>query len=823
MLWDKLTDEEKELRRTRQLALEEEMFTGGISKYWREYNRAPDEGLPEQQLLDSAVVHLAPFYQEWIDRLCENAKTPSWLTPLLSLGAGKMADITVRVLMREWLNSGIYNVNEGREVGYMNPAYPLPTAQKLSNTIAVEALNIIAFQQTKEEFKEDWRRQSKFIKNWTPKRCNAFSYKMGKLNPKTYSLKKRQDFGHHMLRIALTSGIVTSYTQRYKGGRYWKKRLFVGFSESILKDLHNKHRDLESFFLIYRPMIVPPVSHTMECSGGYLHDWVRKEMVQRFLSDYSEKKERKEQSFSTPSELVLKGLNAMMRTEWCVNERILEVMTNLFKNNTQLANLPPYNFDTFTYGEEYPAKGTKEEQAIWCNNREQSWGDWFKSEQSRARMLVRLSLAERLISAGFWYMPYTLDFRGRAYSTCELLSCQGSDFDKSLIQFAEPEEQTEEGRYWLKVQIANLFDQDKLCFDDRVKWVDDNMEMLERINQDPYMNQEWISTKVKKNPSFQRLASIFDLMRKDNLTQVPVQMDGACNGTQHWSAIMRDEVNAGLTNVIPSDTPQDLYQYVADKTTDYCLKNKDEIDWCSEFLDYWDNNIKREVTKRPTMCDSYGLTFYGIQKYVRLEGHLDWIPKESRGGAIVELSRAIKHGLDSSLNLPNEGKEYLKQIAGIASELNEHIVYTTPSGFKVVHRYMKLTRRRSFAALFNNKELTFATYSPTEIDKKQVEQAISPNWIHSLDASHMFCTLNRLVDFKLTNFSMVHDSYGCHAPKVPIMRKIIKEEFYEMHKHDLLKAFKEDVEQYLGIKLPALPKRGQFDVRQVLESDYFFS
>ena len=86
--------------------------------------------------------------------------------------------------------------------------------------------------------------------------------------------------------------------------------------------------------------------------------------------------------------------------------------------------------------------------------------------------------------------------------------------------------------------------------------------------EDPFENKEWVSDKVKKNPSFQRLAAVFDLMRDDGMTQIPVNMDGKCNGSQHWSAIMGDELIALLTNVLPSEEPQDLYQYVANKTTE---------------------------------------------------------------------------------------------------------------------------------------------------------------------------------------------------------------------------------------------------------------
>jgi len=817
MLWDELSPEEQKKRFTQQHVMEENMLSFGVVKYWNDYNRAPDEGIPEQQLLDAAVVHLTPFYQEWIDKICSGKRTPDWVIPLLSIGAPKMADLTIRCFIREWLKSSMF---QDEFVGYMNSAYPLPTAQRLSNVISTEVMSIVAYQQSKEDYRDDWRRQSKFIKNWTPKRCIAFAKKVGNLD--YFNLKRRQDFGHHMLRIAEGSDILQPVNQRHVKGKVWNKKLFITLNPDILKDLHNKHKLLESVMLLYRPMVVPPVPHTLECSGGYVNHWIRKEVVQKYSSDYSNS-EIKEQSWSKPSELVLGGLNGMMNTEWTINSKVLEVMENLFYNNTQIANLPAYSFDSFEYNESYPDDGAPDEKAKWCVNREQSWAAWFKSEQSRCRLLVRIQLAKDLQKYPFWYMPYTLDFRGRAYSTCELLSCQGSDFDKSLIMFAEPREQTPEGLRWSKIHLANLFDVDKLSFDDRVKWVDDNMDMLLRINDNPYDNREWVSEKKKKNPSFQRLAAIFDVCRTDGMTQVAVQLDGACNGSQHWSAVMRDNIIGELTNVVPSDSPNDLYKHIADKVTDYCKLNEYDLPILGEFLEYWDGEIGRDVTKRSTMCDAYGLTFYGIQKYVKIEGHLDWLTKDRQGGAITELARAIKAGLEEALILPNKGKAYLRRVASIICNINENIVYTVPSGFTVVHAYHKPTKRRSFATLFGKKELIFATHSSTDVDKKSVEQAISPNWIHSLDASHMFCTLHRALGCGLYQFSMVHDSFGCPAPDMSILRDLIREEFYEMHKENQLQKFCEDVEEESGLQLPEPPQRGDLDIRGVLESDYLFA
>tara|TARA_R110000824_G_scaffold238661_2_gene427405 strand:- start:1 stop:669 length:669 start_codon:yes stop_codon:yes gene_type:complete len=222
------------------------------------------------------------------------------------------------------------------------------------------------------------------------------------------------------------------------------------------------------------------------------------------------------------------------------------------------------------------------------------------------------------------------------------------------------------------------------------------------------------------------------------------------------------------------------------------------------------------------MCDAYGLTFYGIQKYIKIEGHLDWIPKEKLGGAIVELARAIKASLDNSLTEPNKAKAYLKQVASKANELNKHLCWTTPSGFKVVHYYNQVQTRRSLAKLFNNKELTFFVRT-SDVDKRGALQAISPNYVHSLDAAHMFLTIARMHLTGIEDYCMIHDSYGCHPNQVDDMLVCIKEEFLKIHSENQLEKFKAEIENQLGVQLPPIPERGDLDLSGVLESQYFFA
>jgi DNA-directed RNA polymerase len=292
---------------------------------------------------------------------------------------------------------------------------------------------------------------------------------------------------------------------------------------------------------------------------------------------------------------------------------------------------------------------------------------------------------------------------------------------------------------------------------------------------------------------------------------------------------MRDTDLAYKVNLVNTEIPQDLYGFVADSMTANMQNDvkDDNVDpdtkvWADNFLEHWNHNIPRSVCKRAVMTDPYGVTFYGIRRYCKSEGHLDWVSKDRIAGAVMELATYIDKCLKNTLTNPNKGKVWLKQIADIASNMGKNLEWITPCGFKVVHQYYEILTRRSIAKLFNMKELNFGSTDSTQIDDDQVNLAVSPNYIHSLDASHMWMTMNRMINAGITNFSFVHDSYGCSAPYVSMMRQYTKEEFYEMHKEPLLERFKEDVEKVLGVELPGTPEIGNFNISSVLEADYFF-
>jgi DNA-directed RNA polymerase len=106
---------------------------------------------------------------------------------------------------------------------------------------------------------------------------------------------------------------------------------------------------------------------------------------------------------------------------------------------------------------------------------------------------------------------------------------------------------------------------------------------------------------------------------------------------------------------------------------------------------------------------------------------------------------------------------------------------------------------------------------------KRQRTAFPPNFVHSLDGSHMMMTAVACKRQGL-NFAGVHDSYWTHACDVDTMNKILREKFVELYDTPILENLLESFEKsFPELKFPPLPERGDFDLTDVLGSPYFFN
>ena len=109
------------------------------------------------------------------------------------------------------------------------------------------------------------------------------------------------------------------------------------------------------------------------------------------------------------------------------------------------------------------------------------------------------------------------------------------------------------------------------------------------------------------------------------------------------------------------------------------------------------------------------------------------------------------------------------------------------------------------------------------MNKNKQNTAFPPNYVHSIDATHMMYTAMACKDINIA-FAAVHDSYWCHSKNVDQMAKILREQFVRLHSEPLLENLRSNfTERYPHNNFPEVPVRGKFDLEEVKESKYFFA
>ena len=150
----------------------------------------------------------------------------------------------------------------------------------------------------------------------------------------------------------------------------------------------------------------------------------------------------------------------------------------------------------------------------------------------------------------------------------------------------------------------------------------------------------------------------------------------------------------------------------------------------------------------------------------------------------------------------------------------------TPTDFLVIQDYPDLETRRIKTFIDGNIiKLNYKDPIENTVSRSKTVSGSSPNFIHSLDACALTRTVNRCLEEGITQFAMVHDSYGTHSPNLPFMQDILREEFVKMYQeNDVLADLRDHAIQTLGHdNLPELPTKGNLDLNQVLKSQYFFA
>jgi len=566
-------------------------------------------------------------------------------------------------------------------------------------------------------------------------------------------------------------------------------------------------------------------------------------------------------------------INGVQNTEWRTNRFILNVAQHIVDNNIVDPLSPPdnprciggiphmefLNVDTIVlmhnYGELYTTQSgkqrfvRKEDYKRYYTARETALTRLESNNSKRVVYKLALALADEFSVYDKFHFSYSPDFRSRLYPVQQLLNPQSSSNVKALLEFKNGVVPTDEGIYWIKIAVANTAGQDKESYEDRIEWVESHMQDIQQCADSPL---ESTSIWGKADEPLMFLSGCKAL--RDGLRGIPVHfpipLDGKCSGIQIYSGLLRDKEGAEAVSVVERSAcnpnsnrkPADIYNAVVARVnllmkmgfppktitfTDSTATRR-EIPTSVE-LKSMEGNITRSLVKRNVMTQPYSVTAHGM--YAQLRELFEDIEANTpdqvfwRGEKWVCIRLLVilnTKAISDIVKGATKGQEYIKKVASMMNKEGKVLQWTTPFfDFPVIQAQTVRKERRITTSIG---KLKFLEHTDT-LDKLRQSNAIAPNLIHSLDATLLYLTVERLLALGVKDFSLIHDSFGVDCNSVGKLNIALRESFVELFESDPLLNWYQQLQAECDVVLPHpdTVMINTLDLKEVMNSRYIFS
>ena len=552
----------------------------------------------------------------------------------------------------------------------------------------------------------------------------------------------------------------------------------------------------ELFSPVAWPMLVPPNDWSNEQAGGYQLNEVMNghEMVRRGTG------------LLIQGETPINFLNKIQKVAFTLNPFTVDVAETLKERRITVGKfipivdipLPPKPVDIDT-NEEARFEWRKASATVRNEN--------ATSFKQSCRTRMTMETVQRFKGREF-YLPWSFDYRGRAYPIPAFLTPQDTDFGKSLLKFAEVSFVDETAEGWLAFQVATTYGHDKLPLAERVEWTRNNHDLITLIACDPIGNlSEW---EAAEEP-WQFLAACEEYYRvciecSRHFTNLPVATDATCSGLQILAGLAKDKNTARLVNVLPGDQPQDAYKEIAEAA-------KPDVPDCLK------QHMDRKVTKRTVMTVPYNAKPHSNRQYIREA--LKEKGVEAETADLTATVNAVRDAMDRVVPGPMRVMKWIETEVGKAIRAGkEKITWTTPSGFTVTQRLMKRRVKSIELQLLGRCKMNIADGDDLDddgnpkVDINKHKNCTAPNLIHSLDASLLHLTMQEWD----APIAVIHDSVLCRATDMSHLSTVVRKQYLELFANN---SYLEEFADQIGatIKPPII---GDLEPAVVMESTYFF-
>ncbi|KAL9601047.1 MAG: hypothetical protein Q9219_002756 [cf. Caloplaca sp. 3 TL-2023] len=529
---------------------------------------------------------------------------------------------------------------------------------------------------------------------------------------------------------------------------------------------------------------------------------------------------------------VFAGLDVLSKTPWQINGPVLEVVLEAWNSGKAIGGIAPDDPDIELPPE--PPTEDKPARARYLNELKRISEEKLGFRSIRCFQSFQLEIARAYLRETF-YFPHNIDFRGRAYPMSPFFNYMGADLARGLLTFGVGKPLGTNGLKWMKIHLSNVYGYDKASFEERINFVDDHIEGIFDSADKPLAGQRWW---LEAEDPWQCLAACKELQNALKspdpsrfVSKLAIHQDGTCNGLQHYAALGGDSVGAKQVNLEPGDRPSDIYSGVAELVQREVAADAQQGHSLGKTLE---GKVTRKVVKQTVMTSVYGVTRMGAmaQIYKQLkELYPDLAPPgqptgEYRSAASTYLARKIFGALANMFNGAHDIQYWLGECGnriataitpaqmqrikavksgtwenpvefqrtplkrrkgpGRTDELlsfKQSVIWTTPLKMPVVQPYRQNTPDE---VQTNLQSITLQSPSLADpVNKRKQLQAFPPNFIHSLDATHMVLSAMECEKQGLA-FTAVHDSFWTHAADIQTMNGILRDAFITMHSEDII-------------------------------------
>lgn len=673
-----------------------------------------------------------------------------------------------------------------------------------------------------------------------------------------WSRDERRHTGLKVLDLMIRRTQRFEVVQDVSKGRPNKKAPYIiRPTDDLMQWLVEAIENAEVAFPMYMPTVMPPKRWEGVRKGGFYTPILRTPKLIRFKAHNEEAQGwALEEYDALDMPATYSALHHIQETPWRINERVLDVALECWERDLGVAGimrqeprpLPPQPAD---------AETNPEALKLWKRAASRVYGENKRRLGVMRSIKTTLDLATKARHEDAIYFPHMLDFRGRMYPIPVYLQPQGHDLARGLLTFKEGRPITFEngGAGWLAVHLANTWGNDKVSFDERIDWVEEREELWRRIASDPIAHLEWAT---EADSPWQALAAVFEWVRFLDegfgmVSSLPIRVDGTCNGIQHLSAMLRDEIGGASVNLVPGDKPRDIYQEVADRVHERLTIISKGGGTQGALADLWlegfDGRVPRALTKRPVMVMPYGGTKDAYFQYIwawlnEVDPEHTRFPEEHLRLMVPFLKDILWDEINGTVKAGAKVMRWLQECAKKLAVSDQPIVWTTPAGFVVRHFYGTL-KGRKIETKVDGKSLHLMYWDHTKtLSAKDQVQGISPNFVHSQDASALTLCINDFAGAEAHRpITAIHDAYGTVAGLMWDLHRSLREAFVTNHSEDVLYGFRdtcvrmyaeylmatrEDGDEeaaYLQAnrEMPSVPMMGKLDLTLVNDSKYFFA